>query len=141
MQPVCNMLIVCFFCIYKARPICCSGCSASQEIRVTRLRKGQQTLLRVASAGLVYWVARFFLLGTKAWILGLTKLIQYCKATTPVLKNTKLRSLLFDFSTQLLPPRYCSAQLAGSRTHIILVNTLDLDTHYFSLLIIHASFT
>ena len=28
--------------------------------------------LRVASAGLVYWVARFFLLGTKARILGLT---------------------------------------------------------------------
>ena len=27
---------------------------------------------RVASAGLVYWVARFFLLGTKARILGLT---------------------------------------------------------------------
>ena len=28
--------------------------------------------MRVASAGLVYWVARFFLLGTKARILGLT---------------------------------------------------------------------
>ena len=30
--------------------------------------------MRVASAGLVYWVARFFLLGTKARILGLTEL-------------------------------------------------------------------
>ena len=29
--------------------------------------------MRVASAGLVYWVARFFLLGTKARILGLTE--------------------------------------------------------------------
>ena len=29
-------------------------------------------LARVASAGLVYWVARLFLLGTKARILGLT---------------------------------------------------------------------
>ena len=28
--------------------------------------------MRVASAGLVYWVTRFFLLGTKARILGLT---------------------------------------------------------------------
>ena len=31
------------------------------------------TLLRVASAGLVYWVVQFFLLGTKARILGLTR--------------------------------------------------------------------
>ena len=31
------------------------------------------TLLRVASAGLVYWVVQFFLLGTKALILGLTR--------------------------------------------------------------------
>ena len=30
--------------------------------------------LRVASAGLVYWVERSFLLGTKARILGLTVL-------------------------------------------------------------------
>ena len=29
--------------------------------------------MRVASAGLVYWVTRFFLLGTKAQILGLTQ--------------------------------------------------------------------
>ena len=29
--------------------------------------------MRVASAGLAYWVARFFLLGTKARILGLTR--------------------------------------------------------------------
>ena len=28
--------------------------------------------MRVASTGLAYWVARFFLLGTKARILGLT---------------------------------------------------------------------
>ena len=28
--------------------------------------------LAIASAGLAYWVARFFLLGTKARILGLT---------------------------------------------------------------------
>ena len=28
--------------------------------------------MRVASAGLAYWVVRFFLLGTKARILGLT---------------------------------------------------------------------
>ena len=32
--------------------------------------------MRVASAGLVYWVARFFLLGTKARILGLTVEVQ-----------------------------------------------------------------
>ena len=32
----------------------------------------RKTLLLVASAGLVYWVVRFFLLGTKARILGLT---------------------------------------------------------------------
>ena len=36
------------------------------------MRNRQYTLLRVASAGLVYWVAWFFLLGTKARILGLT---------------------------------------------------------------------
>ena len=32
--------------------------------------------MRVASAGLVYWVVRFFLLGTKARILGLTSPLQ-----------------------------------------------------------------
>ena len=37
------------------------------------LRNCQKTLLRIASAELVYWVERFFLLGTKARILGLTK--------------------------------------------------------------------
>ena len=36
--------------------------------------------MRVASAGLAYWVARFFLLGTKARILGLTSFIDYAKA-------------------------------------------------------------
>ena len=56
----------------KSLPNLLFGCSASQEIRVTRLRNRQSTLLRVASAGLVYWVARFFLLGKKARILGLT---------------------------------------------------------------------
>ena len=35
-------------------------------------RRSESPLLLVASAGLVYWVARFFLLGTKARILGLT---------------------------------------------------------------------
>ena len=33
------MLIMCFFLPIRACPICCSGCSASQEIRVTRFVK------------------------------------------------------------------------------------------------------
>ena len=95
------MLIVWVFCILKACPICCSVCSASQEIRVTRLRNRQQTLLGVASAGLLYWVAQFFLLGTKARILGLTLAFQvamhYCSLQhrtllpSPVTSTTRFR--------------------------------------------------
>ena len=87
-------------------------CSASQEIRVTRLRKRQYTLLRVASAGLIYWVARFFLLGTKARILGLTVT---CLQSSPIGTNfagfcsnlkqfnwCKRCGLLFKFKALLL---------------------------------------
>ena len=54
--------------------------------------------MRVASAGLVYWVARFFLLGTKARILGLTDTTTiltkiYMTLTWESMNNSALKSL------------------------------------------------
>ena len=66
------MLIVWFFAYKKLAQFAVRGALPPRRSESPGLRNRQSTLLRVASAGLVYWVARFFLLGTKARILGLT---------------------------------------------------------------------
>ena len=61
------------------------------------LRNRQWTLLHVASAGLVYWVARFFLLGMKARILGLTiALLLHVRELLPVSSEASVFSISQD---------------------------------------------
>ena len=65
------MLIVWFFAYKKLAQFAVRGALPLRRSESPGLRN-RRTLLRVASAGLVYWVAWFFLLGMKAQILGLT---------------------------------------------------------------------
>ena len=67
------MLIVCFFLHIKSSPNLLFGVLCLPGDQSHPFAQPTINPLRVASAGLVYWVTRFFLLGTKARILGLTK--------------------------------------------------------------------
>ena len=69
------MLIVWFFAYKKLAQFAVQGALPPRRSESpVCATDNKQTLLCVASAGLVYWVTRFFLLGRKARILGLTRL-------------------------------------------------------------------
>ena len=66
------MLIVWFFAYKKLAQFALRCALPPRRSESPVCATDNKTLLRIASAGLVYWVAWFFLLGTKARILGLT---------------------------------------------------------------------
>ena len=71
--------------------------------------------MRVASAGLIYWVARFFLLGTKARILGLTDTFIYGDTVAVVMifitLHTSSTILLSVFSELYKEVSHCELRL------------------------------